>query len=240
MLAFGRWLFKYRNRAFPVVMLALFLSCRPRLFGGTLTGDFGLDALGLLLALGGQWLRAMVVGYAYIKRGGLNKEVYAETLVTKGLFAHCRNPLYVGNVLILTGLFVIYNNEVAYVVGGIFFGLGYIAIVETEEAFLRNKFGAEYIEYCARVGRWTISFSGLEETLKSMQFDWRRVLSKELASCVVWWLTAMGLLAYEAWLSDEGLTSLRAMSLAVGAGAAVLVLLATRIAKRRGLLTIPA
>jgi protein-S-isoprenylcysteine O-methyltransferase Ste14 len=64
----------------------------------------GLDALGVVVLAGGLALRSLVVGLAYIKRGGKGKKVYADALVTDGIFAHSRNPLYLGNILILCGL----------------------------------------------------------------------------------------------------------------------------------------
>lgn len=234
MLTFGRWLFRYRNRVFPIVLLGLFVSFRPHLFLGSVQTDLWLDAVGLGVALAGQWLRATVVGFAYIKRGGVNKQVYADSLVTAGLFAHGRNPLYVGNLMILAGLFLIFNNPWVYVLGGIFFGLGYIAIVQTEEDFLSKKFGDEYRAYCARVSRWLVQFDGIAVTLADMEFDWRRVLSKELASAVVWWLTAMGLIAAEAWVNSSSLSSVRAATVAASAAIAIVFLLLARVAKHRG------
>jgi hypothetical protein len=191
------------------------------------------------LAIAGQWLRAMVVGYAYIKRGGLNKRVYADKLVTAGLFAHSRNPLYFGNVLILAGLFVIFNHPMVYLAGGLFFGLGYLAIVQTEEAFLMAKFGDEYQQYCARVNRWWPSWVGLGATLGGMEFAWRRVLDKEFSSCIVWWLTALALLAYEAWASEAGLSHARANVLLAAAVSSAAVFLMARAAKKQGWLTRP-
>jgi protein-S-isoprenylcysteine O-methyltransferase Ste14 len=229
-LACGRWLFKYRNRAFPVVLLALFAGFRPHLFGGSLASDLWLDAVGLGIALAGQWLRALVVGYAYIKRGGLNKTVYADQLVTNGMFAHSRNPLYVGNVMILAGLFVIYHHPLVYLLGGLFFGFTYHAIVTTEETFLADKFGDAYRRYCAAVPRW---WAGVRETLAGMEFNWRRLLAKEFGSCLTWWLTALALLAYEAAASHEGLSRERSLSLLALAVVAVALFAAARLLKHR-------
>jgi protein-S-isoprenylcysteine O-methyltransferase Ste14 len=92
-----------------------------------------------------------VVGYAYIIRGGKNRQVYAEDLVTGGFFNHSRNPLYVGNLLILLGPAAHMERTAAYLVGVPFFLIGYSAIVAAEEAFLRRKFGAQYDAYAARV-----------------------------------------------------------------------------------------
>ena len=45
----------------------------------------------------------LTIGYEYIVRGGRQGKVYAEDLVQGGVFAHSRNPLYLGNLLIIVG-----------------------------------------------------------------------------------------------------------------------------------------
>jgi hypothetical protein len=47
--------------------------------------------LGFVISLVGQLVRILTIGLDYIKRGGKKKTVYAEKLVTTGIFAHCRN-----------------------------------------------------------------------------------------------------------------------------------------------------
>ncbi|HVE77307.1 MAG TPA: hypothetical protein VNA89_00470, partial [Gemmatimonadaceae bacterium] len=101
-------MFRYRNAIFPVVLLVLFFAFRPVWPRGDERLDNRLDLIGVLVCLLGQGLRVMVIGYAYIIRGGRNQHVYAEQLVTEGFFAHSRNPLYLGNVLVLLGLFLIH------------------------------------------------------------------------------------------------------------------------------------
>ncbi|HLF59216.1 MAG TPA: isoprenylcysteine carboxylmethyltransferase family protein [Alphaproteobacteria bacterium] len=185
----GNFLFRYRNYAFPLLLIPLVVLFAPLDDGEGRGGT--LDALVILLAVLGQGLRAAVVGLAYIKRGGLNKRVYAKDLVTEGLFAHCRNPLYVGNLLLLLALLVIVNNLWAYVIGGGFFVFAYVAIVAAEEKYLRGKFGAGYEEYCRRVNRWIPDFRGIGATLASMSFNWRRVLLKEYSSFYSWTVVAL-------------------------------------------------
>jgi protein-S-isoprenylcysteine O-methyltransferase Ste14 len=199
----GNFLFRYRNYAFPLLLIPLVVLFPPSRAGGH--DGFGVrDALVVALALLGQGLRAAVVGLAYIKRGGLNKQVYANRLVTEGLFAHCRNPLYVGNLLLLLALLVIVGNPWAYAVGGGFFVFAYIAIVAAEEKYLRGKFGADYEDYCRRVNRWIPDFRGLRATLDSMTFNWRRVVIKEYSSVYSWIAVALLLEAVEA-LRDPGM-----------------------------------
>ena len=51
----------------------------------------------------GQAVRVMVIGYAYIQRGGVNKQLAARSPGREGVYAHSRNPMYVGNFLLLAG-----------------------------------------------------------------------------------------------------------------------------------------
>jgi protein-S-isoprenylcysteine O-methyltransferase Ste14 len=174
----GRFFFKFRDFLFPVVFLGLALASRP--MGGRY--DRVLDAAGIVVALSGQLLRAVVIGFAYIRRGGKNKQVYADSLVQEGIFAHSRNPLYLGNFLALVGFCLVHNSALCYLVGIPFFAFAYLAITAAEEEYLQGKFGAEYDAYCRRVPRYLPSFAGLGATLEGMSFDWPRLLRKEYGS----------------------------------------------------------
>lgn len=193
----GNFFFRYRNGLFPVVLVALFVAFRPVYPRGSEPLDNWVDLLGLTVAVAGQCLRFAVIGYAYIKRGGKNKQVYAEKLVTEGFFRHSRNPLYLGNLLVLLGLFIIHNNPWVYVLGFAFFLFAYSAIVAAEEEYLREKFGAEYEEYCRRVNRWLPDFRGLRRSIEGMRFTWRRVVTKEYGSTFAWCAGALLLLAHD-------------------------------------------
>lgn len=194
LVRYGNFLFKYRDLVFPAVLLALFFASRPRWPQESERADDLLDLAGFLVAALGQALRVAVVGYAYIIRGGKNKQVYAEELVTRGFFNHSRNPLYVGNILILLGLLMIWNSPLAWLVGAPFFLLGYVAIVAAEEAFLRNKFGAQYDAYAAKVPRWWVRLGGFRESMEGMAFNWRRVVLKEYGSAAYWIAGAFALM----------------------------------------------
>ncbi len=234
-IAYGNWLFKYRNAVFPLVMVALFLGFRPVLWRGSLAADAWLDGLGLVVALTGQGLRAAVIGYAYIKRGGVNKRIHADQLVTEGLFAHARNPLYVGNLLILAGLFIIHNHPAVYMLGGLYFVSAYIAIVAAEERFLSDKFGGAYDDYCRRVPRWLPDLRGLRDTLGQMEFNWRRVVIKDYASAYTWMMTALLIFAYEG-MAPAGWRMRRGCLVLALAAALTLVFVVVRVLKKRRLL----
>ena len=76
-----------------------------------------------------------------------------DKLVTTGIFAYSRNPIYVAFALVLAGEFLIFSNWIllAYVGAGIWL---FHRQVLLEEEFLRNRYGQEYAEYSARVPRY--------------------------------------------------------------------------------------
>lgn len=177
----GNFSFRYRGYLLPVAILLLLL---PSPWIARDPAAAGL--IGFILAAVGQAVRIATIGLAYIIRGGKDHKVYAEDLVTSGLYAHVRNPMYVGNFFLVLGLAVASNSWVFACVG-VPLALGmHRAIVAAEESFLRNRFGAQFDAYCARVPRWVPRLSGLARTVRSMNFDWRRVVSKEYAAVFDW------------------------------------------------------
>lgn len=195
LVASGNFFFRYRNAVFPIVLVALFTLFPPPRLGAP--ADLWLDILGLAIGLSGQFLRMAVIGFAYIKRGGLNKQVYAETLVTEGFFGASRNPLYLGNILMLVGLFVIEGNPIAIVIGLAFFLFAYVSIVRAEEVYLAGKFGEAYARYCRDVNRWWPNPGQLARSTAGMSFDWRRVVIKDYSTFCAWIGMAVLLFAYE-------------------------------------------
>jgi len=184
MIRLGNFLFKYRNLIFPLLFFLMILGTKP--FLGNRQTDAWIYVTGFIIALGGQVIRALTIGLAYIVRGGRDKKVYADTLVTNGIFAHCRNPLYLGNILIVSGLGVVADSAVFYFIGIPFFVLAYMAIIKAEENFLSGKFGEDYRQYCGRVSSLIPDLSGIGTTLKSMTFNWRRLLVKEYGTTYAW------------------------------------------------------
>lgn len=179
MISCGNYFFKYRNALFPVVFALLLVLTRPALFLGNAWWDRIVIAAGILIALLGQAFRLFVIGYAYIVRGGRNRKVYADDLVIAGVYAHSRNPMYVGNFLITVGLGIAYGSPWVYIAVIPFFTFVYLSIVLAEEAFLRKKFGAAYDEYRRTVPRFWPRFKGIRQTLHGHAYDWRKVLAKE-------------------------------------------------------------
>jgi len=76
-----------------------------------------------------------------------------DKLVTDGIFAHSRNPIYVAFVLILIGQFLIFPNWIllVYVFAG--FWLFHRQVLR-EEDYLSRRYGEEYAQYRERVRRY--------------------------------------------------------------------------------------
>lgn len=197
----GNFLFHTRNVLFPV-LIAVLLYIWPPVAINTVPGDCFLG-LGLLMIVLGQSLRILAIGLSYIVRGGRMRRIYAENLVTDGLFAHCRNPLYVGNILIVMGFVFVAGNLTGLIVGSLAFLVIYRLIVFSEESFLSEKFGSAYGEFCHDVPRWLINFKGLPDTIKNYQFDWPKVVVKEYGTIMTSLMMPIGLIAYKLNLAQQ-------------------------------------
>lgn len=197
MLPIGHFFFRFRNLLFPLVFLPLAAILEPAFMKGDNWVDDGLDAGGVIVLAAGLALRSIVVGLAYIKRGGKDKKVYADALVTDGIFAHSRNPLYLGNILILCGLALIHSSPWFYVFGLPLLVFAYLCIVVAEEQFLARRFGESFDAYCRRTNRFFPSTEGLADTVRGMRFDWKRVVRKEYGTLFGAFTGVVGLLEWE-------------------------------------------
>ena len=98
--------------------------------------------LSLFLVIPGIWLRAYASGY--VKKN-------AELTMT-GPYAHTRNPLYLGSMLIAFGFALASRSPWITLALAVLFAIIYIPVIRSEEAFLRSKF-AGFDAYAARVPR---------------------------------------------------------------------------------------
>ena len=74
-------------------------------------------------------------------------------LVSTGIFRFSRNPTFVGQFLLLAGVFLAVPALPTLLAAGLFMWSAY-AQVSSEEAELRKSLGPEYDAYAARVPRW--------------------------------------------------------------------------------------
>ena len=231
----GAIFFKYRNLLFPLVLLALAIGTPPRMFLDDTRADMLLDLVVIALAVAGQAIRAMTIGLEYITRGGKNKQVYAKSLVVGGIFSHCRNPLYLGNLLGILAMIVIHHGFWMYAIGVPYFALAYASIIAEEERYLRERFGSEYDEYCRRVPRLWLRPAGLVRTLRSAPFRWKRLISKEYGTTFTGASAQLGMLLWERYRLDAYDEQSRAIPAIVAVWAVLFVgYLTARVLKKKG------
>jgi len=99
-------------------------------------------AWSLALVVPGLWLRGYAAGY--VKK---NQE-----LTTTGPYAHVRNPLYLGSILIAAGFAVALESWAVGLALAVMFAAIYVPVIASEERFLRATFPG-FDDYCSRVPR---------------------------------------------------------------------------------------
>ncbi len=75
-------------------------------------------------------------------------------LVTNGVYAWTRNPMYLGLWLLLLGGAIRLGTASALLAAALFIPLIERVQIRAEEQALRRRFGVEYERYCERVHRW--------------------------------------------------------------------------------------
>ena len=110
---------------------------------------------GFCIAVSGELIRLWGVSWAGSETRTTG-EVGGSFLIVSGPFAHVRNPLYLGNILIYTGLGVMSFAVFPYlqIAGLLFFYFQYRMIIKEEEKYLQSKFGTAFEDYKRNVPRF--------------------------------------------------------------------------------------
>ena len=138
----GRWLFTQRGWA-PVPILALEL-----VFGAPSAPGL---AAGLLLIAAGEGVRLWGVGHIGPRSRTRGDDTWG--LVDTGPYGRVRNPLYLGNLLLFTGVGALCGPHWAAAWAAALL-LHYTLIVRWEESNLLRQLGPPYADYLRRVPRW--------------------------------------------------------------------------------------
>jgi protein-S-isoprenylcysteine O-methyltransferase Ste14 len=106
-----------------------------------------------LLAWG--YLQYRLVGRYRLPRAGgsAGMEVPPDHVITTGPYRYTRNPMYLGHLIFLAGLAILFWSWFGLIVL-VLRALWFQRRVRRDEARLEKIFGEEYSAYCARVKRW--------------------------------------------------------------------------------------
>ena len=92
------------------------------------------------------WLRAVIIDK-------LDTHIIKNELVTTGVYAYVRNPVYSAFMFVCTGVLLIYGNLVLLLLPIFYWGFMTVLMKSTEEKWLEDLYGQEYIQYLQRVNR---------------------------------------------------------------------------------------
>ena len=101
-------------------------------------------------------LSALALGFGMTSLGHwllFNKKLPG--LVTVGIFAHVRHPMYLGYILAYLGC-IVGTASLLSIIPWLFIVRFYINMADYEERRLEKRFGKEYTEYKRKVPKWLL------------------------------------------------------------------------------------
>lgn len=115
------------------------------------TSDFlkiFLCIIGFLLILSGLLIYFLAI------KAKITSSIKENTLVTQGIYAVVRNPIYSAWLFICTGALLLYGNLILALILFLVFWLSLTILMKrTEEKWLTKLYGEVYLEYCQKVNR---------------------------------------------------------------------------------------
>ena len=177
----------FRGRSYlPLLMVPVFIAgviTTPPPFS-TRTAERAWEYLSVAVALAGLGLRIWAVGSApsgTSERSTTNPR--ASQLRTTGAYSIIRHPLYVANALMALGLSLFPGVWYLPVILVLATWLYYERIAIREEAFLAERFGAEFEAWSSRVPACRPSFAAYRPSAQA--YSWRKVLRHEFHGLLV-------------------------------------------------------
>jgi len=156
--AVGRVCYRFRRQFQLVLLLVCLMVARPV---PARTQETILLACSILLVLVGGSLRSWAMGYHTWRR--MKGDASRRRLVTAGPYAHTRNPLYLGSLLIGCGIAAMSGWLIILLAFAVLFIVTHYCIIRWEEGRLDEEFLDAYRRYATEVPRL---FPGLRSARK--------------------------------------------------------------------------
>jgi len=98
----------------------------------------------------------LVLAYGSMARAKttIDPREHSSRMVTSGIYAYSRNPIYLGWFLLIAGRGVMNASLLVLLIAATMLLLLYWAVIVEEEKYLERKFGEEYMTYKRSVRRW--------------------------------------------------------------------------------------
>ena len=120
-------------------------------------------------------------------------------LVVSGAFAHVRNPLYLGNILLYTGVGIMSMALFPYlqIIAFVYFYFQYRVIIWGEEKYLRETFGKDFEDYVNNVPRFIPRLSSYKnKNVVQPEFDIAKGLKSEKDSLLAFFSVTVILMLF--------------------------------------------
>jgi protein-S-isoprenylcysteine O-methyltransferase Ste14 len=178
----GNWLFRWRSYLPIAMVVVILLGIRSMDDQPTGMTHHFIDLFALSFAFAGLGVRVVVIGYKAKKTSGGNVDCQvADVLNTTGMYSLVRHPLYLGNFIIWVGISLVFQTWWMTLLVVLIFWLYYERIAFAEEAFLRKKFGRQYLQWSEHTPAFLPSFKKLKWQQPELTFSWKKVVGKEYA-----------------------------------------------------------
>lgn len=138
---------------FWLVLFAALAWAQARFLPNGAFGPWADAAGGLLIATGVLAMAASVVEFRR-HRTTVIPHREASALVTTGIYRLSRNPIYLADALILSGLCLAWDALSGLVLVPAFMAVIHLRFIRPEEARLRARFGPQFQAWAARTRRW--------------------------------------------------------------------------------------
>lgn len=117
-------------------------------------GETWADLLGGLLVGGGLLIIVMAAMEFRRYKTTIVPHETPERLIQSGIFKRSRNPIYLGDALILAGLILRWDAVLSLPLIPVFVWVIEKRFILTEEDRMRRKFRMEFARYCEKTRRW--------------------------------------------------------------------------------------
>ena len=109
---------------------------------------------GMVLAAGSVVLIGVALGLFRASKTRAEPWQPASSLVNRGIYRFTRNPMYLGMALLSLGIAMAFTSILGAVLAAVSLIIVDRVVVTREEAYLKRRFGQDYIAYMASVRRW--------------------------------------------------------------------------------------
>ncbi len=165
----GKSLFTHRLEIGLGVTALVVPFVRPTI--ATKPSEVRVKVFGLGMVLAGMVVRAWAAGFA--GRHTRSSEIEGKKLATVGPYAHVRNPIYFGSIILGFGMVFLIGDRRFLLPCALTFLALYFGLIPAEEEFLSQKFRDQYESYRRHVPRLLPRLTPWADAGAAKPFDWR-------------------------------------------------------------------